>query len=137
MEKIKKFFATKTNVEITVAVLLFMIASYLGLIVKFIVYALYFMIFLEIVRALLGFIKENRVKLGILIDVFIILALREFIVNVVKINNEPFASFEDVFASSTNYHVMIFSGVLIFLFSLRYLAKATSPEDNKTTKKLI
>lgn len=119
------------------AIVVFLFASYLGLIVKFIVYALYFMIFLEIVRALLGFIRENRVKLGILIDVFIILTLREFIVNVVKINNEDFTSFYDVFASSTNYHVMIFSGVLIFLFCLRYLAKITSPEEQKIGKKIV
>lgn len=137
MSKLKQFFSVRTNIEISVAIVVFLFASYLGLIVKFIVYALYFMIFLEIVRALLGFIRENRVKLGILIDVFIILTLREFIVNVVKINNEDFTSFYDVFASSTNYHVMIFSGVLIFLFCLRYLAKITSPEEQKIGKKIV
>lgn len=137
MSTLKQFFSVRTNIEISVAIVVFLFASYLGLIVKFIVYALYFMIFLEIVRALLGFIRENRVKLGILIDVFIILTLREFIVNVVKINNEDFTSFYDVFASSTNYHVMIFSGVLIFLFCLRYLAKITSPEEQKIGKKIV
>lgn len=138
MEKIKLFFADKFRIELTLAVVLFAIALYLDMIVKFIVFALYFMIFLEIVRALMGFIREKRVKIGILIDVFIILALREFIVNVVKINNEKFDSFYDVFSSSTNYHVMIFSGVLIFLFALRYLAHITSPDtEHRNSKKLV
>ncbi len=138
MEKIKLFFADKFRIELTLAVVLFAIALYLDMIVKFIVFALYFMIFLEIVRALMGFIREKRVKIGILIDVFIILALREFIVNVVKINNEKFDSFYDVFSSSTNYHVMIFSGVLIFLFALRYLAYITSPDtEHRNSKKLV
>jgi uncharacterized membrane protein (DUF373 family) len=65
------------------------------------------MIFLEIVRVLRGFIYENRVKLRVLIDIFIMLALREFIVNVVKINKEEFNSIFDVFTSSTNYHILI------------------------------
>ena len=138
MEKIKLFFADKFRIELTLAVVLFAIALYLDMIVKFIVFALYFMIFLEIVRALMGFIREKRVKIGILIDVFIILALREFIVNVVKINNEKFDNFYDVFSSSTNYHVMIFSGVLIFLFALRYLAHITSPDkEHRNSKKLV
>lgn len=138
MEKIKLFFSDKFRIELAFAISLFIVATYLGLIVKFIIYALYFMIFLEIVRALIGFISEKRVKLGILIDVFIILALREFIVSVVKINNENFGSFYDVFASTTNYHVMIFSGVLIFLFLLRYLANITSPDnESKNHKKIV
>ena len=137
MEKIKLFFADKFRIELAFAVIFFAVALYLDMIVKFIVFALYFMIFLEIVRALMGFIQEKRVKIGILIDVFIILALREFIVNVVKINNEKFDSFYDVFSSSTNYHVMIFSGVLIFLFALRYLAHITSPDSERRNSKKI
>lgn len=129
MEKLKIFFSSRLNLELTIALVLFAIASLLGLIVKFIIYTLYFMIFLEIVRALISFIYENRVKLRILIDIFIILALREFIVNVVKINNENFTSIFDVFESSTNFHVLIFSGVLVFLFLLRFLAKVTSPDE--------
>jgi hypothetical protein len=47
----------------------------------------------------------------------------------VKINKEDFNSIIDVFASSTNYHILIFSGVLVFLFVLRFLAKVTSPSE--------
>jgi len=65
--------------------------------IEIIIYALYFMIFLEIVRVLIGFIFDNRVKLRALIDIFIILALREFIVNVVKINKEDFNSIFDIY----------------------------------------
>lgn len=129
MEKIKVFFQNRLNIEIFLAAVLLLIASIFGLIMEVIIYALYFMIFLEIVRVLRGFIYENRVKLRVLIDIFIILALREFIVNVVKINKEDFNSIFDVFASSTNYHVLIFSGVLVFLFVLRFLAKVTSPDE--------
>lgn len=129
MEKMKMFFQNKSHLEVFLAALSLLIASMFGLIMEVIIYALYFMIFLEIVRVLRGFIYENRVKLRVLIDIFIILALREFIVNVVKINKEDFNSIFDVFASSTNYHVLIFSGVLVFLFVLRFLAKVTSPDE--------
>lgn len=130
MENIKIFFKNKLHLEVFLAAALLLIASIFGLIMEIIIYALYFMIFLEIVRVLRGFIYENRVKLRILIDIFIILALREFIVNVVKINKEDFNSILDVFASSTNYHILIFSGVLVFLFILRFLAKVTSPDES-------
>ena len=129
MEKIKMFFQHRLNLEVFLAAVLLLTASIFDLIMEVIIYALYFMIFLEIVRLLRGFIYENRVKLRILIDIFIILALREFIVNVVKINKEEFNSIVDVFASSTNYHILIFSGVLVFLFVLRFLAKVTSPDE--------
>ncbi len=129
MEKVKMFFQNRLYLEVFLAAALFLIAAVFGLIMEVVIYALYFMIFLEIVRVLIGFIYENRVKLRILIDIFIILALREFIVNVVKINKEDFNSIFDVFASSTNYHVLIFSGVLVFLFVLRFLAKVTSPSE--------
>lgn len=137
MEKVKIFFQNRLNIEVFLAAVLLLIASIFGLIMEIIIYALYFMIFLEIVRVLRGFIYENRVKLRILIDIFIILALREFIVNVVKINKEDFNSIFDVFASSTNYHILIFSGVLVFLFILRFLAKVTSPDEcyNKNCEK--
>ncbi len=129
MEKLKMIFHHKLNLEVFLAGALLLIASIFGLIVELIIYALYFMIFLEIVRVLIGFIYDNRVKLRSLIDIFIILALREFIVNVVKINKENFSSIFDVFANSTNYHILIFSGVLVFLFVLRFLAKVTSPDE--------
>lgn len=129
MEKVKMFFQNRLNREVFLAAVLLLIASIFGLIMEMIIYALYFMILLEIVRVLRGFIYENRVKLRVLIDIFIILALREFIVNVVKINKEDFNSIVDVFASSTNYHILIFSGVLVFLFVLRFLAKVTSPDE--------
>lgn len=129
MEKVKMFFQNRLNIEVFLAAVLLLIASIFGLIMEMIIYALYFMILLEIVRVLRGFIYENRVKLRVLIDIFIILALREFIVNVVKINKEDFNGIVDVFASSTNYHILIFSGVLVFLFVLRFLAKVTSPDE--------
>lgn len=129
MEKLKIFFQNRLNLEVFLAVTLLVVASIFGLIVELIIYLLYFMIFLEIVRVLIGFIYEKRVKIRLLIDIFIILALREFIVNVVKINNEDFNSIFNVFTSSTNYHILIFSGVLVFLFVLRFLAKVTSPDE--------
>ncbi|MCX6074763.1 MAG: hypothetical protein NTY39_10620 [Campylobacterales bacterium] len=137
MEKVKMFFQNRLHLEVLLAAVLLLIASIFGLIMEVIIYALYFMIFLEIVRVLRGFIYENRVKLRVLIDIFIILALREFIVNVVKINKEDFNSIFDLFASSTNYHILIFSGVLVFLFILRFLAKVTSPGEyyNKNCEK--
>jgi len=138
MEKIKNILRDRFYLELVVATVVFIIASIFNIIVEFVIYVLYYMIFLELVRALMSFIKENRVRLRILIDASIILALREFIVNVVKINNESFGSIYDVFGSTTNYHVLIFSGVLVFLFALRFLAKMTSPDTcyNKDCKKL-
>lgn len=129
MDKVKIFLKNRLDLEVFLAAALLLIASIFGFIMEVIIYALYFMIFLEIVRVLRGFIYENRVKLRVLLDIFIILALREFIVNVVKINKEEFNSIFEVFISSTNYHILIFSGVLVFLFVLRFLAKVTSPDE--------
>ncbi len=116
------FFHNKFYWELIVAVILFGIAMLTNTIVEFIIYMLYFIIFLEIVRAVSHFVREQTIKITLLIDAFIILTLREFIVNVVKVNKEQYSSFDMLFSSSVNFHLMIFSGVLIFLFLLRYVA---------------
>lgn len=135
MTKVETFFQNKFYIELIVAIILFSIAFTLNNIIEFIIGLLYFILFLEIIRAVMSFIREQRVQLRILIDAFIILALREFIVNVVKINKETFDSIDSLFQSSTNYHIMIFSGVLLFLFVLRWLAFFTSPDKVKHHKK--
>ncbi|MCK9338125.1 MAG: phosphate-starvation-inducible PsiE family protein [Arcobacteraceae bacterium] len=129
--KFSRFFKDKLYIELIIATVLFSIALITNSLLEFIIYMLYFIIFLEIVRAVMSFIREQRVRIGILIDVFIILALREFIVNVVKINKEELNSFEALFNSPTNFHILIFSGVILFLFVLRYIAKKTSPDNNE------
>ncbi|QOG13105.1 phosphate-starvation-inducible PsiE family protein [Arcobacter sp. FWKO B] len=127
--KFAKFFQDKMYIELIIAVVLFSFALITNNLLEFIIYMLYFIIFLEIVRAVMSFIREQRVRIGILIDVFIILALREFIVNVVKINKEEIDSFEALFNSPTNFHILVFSGVILFLFLIRYIAKKTSPDN--------
>ncbi len=87
---------------------------------------LYFIIFLEIVRAVFNYIREQRVVLALLVDAFIILALRELIVNVVKINTEDINSIEALISSGLNFNIMIISVVIIFLFLVRYLAVKTA-----------
>jgi uncharacterized membrane protein (DUF373 family) len=129
-QKFVDFFHKKFYLEIIVACVLFVYAMTMGSMVDIIVSLLYFIILLEIVRAVIGFIREQRIKIRFLIDAFIILALREFIVNVVKINNENINSIGALFSSSTNFHVLIFSGVLVFLFFLRWLAYLTSPDKH-------
>lgn len=124
-----KFVQDKFYIELIIASVLFAFALATDSLLEFIIYMLYFIIFLEIVRAVMSFIREHRVKIGILIDVFIILALREFILNVVKINKEELDSFDALFNSPTNFHILVFSGVILFLFLLRYIAKKTSPDN--------
>jgi uncharacterized membrane protein (DUF373 family) len=124
-----KFVQDKFYIELIIASVLFAFAVATDSLLEFIIYMLYFIIFLEIVRAVMSFIREHRVKIGILIDVFIILALREFILNVVKINKEELDSFDALFNSPTNFHILVFSGVILFLFLLRYIAKKTSPDN--------
>lgn len=128
IEKIQHFFSMKFYLEIVVAIILFIYAMFTNSMVDIVISLLYFIILLEIIRAVIGFIREQRIKIRFLIDAFIILALREFIVNVVKINNEEITSFESLLANSTNYHILVFSGVLVFLFLLRWLAYFTSPD---------
>ena len=41
--------------------------------------------------------------MSLLVDAFIILALREFIVNVVKVNKERFSYFEAIFSSASKF----------------------------------
>jgi hypothetical protein len=54
------------------------------------------------------------------------LALREFIVNVVKVNKEELSTFEAIFSSSINFNLLILSGVILFLMIIRYLSIITS-----------
>jgi hypothetical protein len=60
------------------------------------------------------------------VDAFIILALREFIVNVVKVNKEELSTFEAVFSSSVNINLLVLSGVIVFLLFIRYLSVISS-----------
>jgi len=118
----------KFYIEILVTGVLFIVAISTDSIVSIIINLLYFIIMLEIVRAVIGFLREHRVRIWLLIDAFIILTLRELIVNVVKINKEEFSSVHDILYNSTITHIVIFSVVILFLFVLRWLAMITSPE---------
>lgn len=124
--KIISFFSDKLYIELSVAAVLFLIALALDKLMDFIIYMLYFIIFLEIVRAVANYIREQRVTLSLLVDAFIILALREFIVNVVKVNKEELTTFEAVFSSAVNYNLLILSGVILFLLVVRYLSVISS-----------
>ncbi|MGM0623755.1 MAG: hypothetical protein ACQESH_07005 [Campylobacterota bacterium] len=136
VKEISKFMKNKYYLEVIIATSLFALAVYTDSIIQFIILMLYFIIFLEIVRTVIGFVREQRVRITPLINAFIILALREFIVTVVKVNKESADSFEMMFNSATNFHLLVFSGVLLFLFLLRYIAYKTSPDRFKD-KELI
>jgi len=125
---LKEFFQNKFYIELIVASVLFVIAIATNSMITLIIYLLYFIILLEVVRAVMSFLREQRVQIRILIDAFIILALREFIVNVVKINKEEITSIDALLTNSTNFHILVFTGVLLFLFILRWLAMFTSPD---------
>ncbi len=123
---IVSFFSEKLYIELTIAAVLFFIALVLDMLMDFIIYMLYFIIFLEIVRAVVNYIREERVSLSLLVDAFIILALREFIVNVVKVNKENLNTFEAIFTSSVNMNLLVLSGVIVFLLFIRYLSVISS-----------
>lgn len=123
---IVNFFSDKLYIELSIASVLFLIALATDMLMDFVIYMLYFIIFLEIIRAVLNYIREQRVTLSLLVDAFIILALREFIVNVVKVNKEELSSIDAIFNSSINYNLFILAGVIIFLFIVRYLSVISS-----------
>ena len=120
------FFSEKLYIELSIAGVLFFIALIMDKLMDFIIYMLYFIIFLEIVRAVVNYIREERVSLSLLVDAFIILALREFIVNVVKVNKEELSTFEAVFFFFVNINLLVLSGVLVFLLFIRYLSVISS-----------
>ena len=120
------FFSDKLYLELSVAAILFLIALALDKLMDFIIYMLYFIIFLEIVRAVVNYVREQRVALSLLVDAFIILALREFIVNVVKVNKEELTSLEAIYSNGINYNLLILSGVILFLLVIRYLSVISS-----------
>ena len=123
---ILNFFSDKLYIEISITTVLFFIALMLDRVMDFIIYMLYFIIFLEIVRTVVNYIREQRVIMSLLVDAFIILALREFILNVVKINKEQLSSIEALFCSPINYNLFILAGVILFLMVVRYLSVITS-----------
>ena len=120
---ILNFFNDKLYIEISIASVLFLVALSMDMLMDFIIYMLYFIIFLEIV---VNYVREERVVLSLLVDAFIILALREFIVNVVKVNKEDLPTFEALFSSSVNLNLFVLSGVIIFLLIVRFLSVKTS-----------
>ncbi len=120
------FFSDKLYVELTITAVLFLIALALDKLMDFIIYMLYFIIFLEIVRAVVNYVREQRVTMSLLVDAFIILALREFIVNVVKINKEELNSLDSLFSNAINYNLLILAGVIVFLLLVRYLSIISS-----------
>ena len=120
------FFSEKLYIELSIAAVLFFVALVLDMLMDFIIYMLYFIIFLEILRAVVNYIREERVSLSLLVDAFIILALREFIVNVVKVNKENLNTFEAIFTSSVNMNLLVLSGVIVFLLFIRYLSVISS-----------
>jgi len=138
MKRFIRFFQDKFYIEVGVASILFFIALMMDMLMDFIIYMLYFIIFLEIVRAVVNYIREQKVVLALLVDAFIILALRELIVNVVKINTETIDSLEALLSSSLNYNILIISGVILFLFIVRFLAVKTAHnivEGSKSSKR--
>ncbi|MDC0933585.1 hypothetical protein OAR97_07005 [Arcobacteraceae bacterium] len=134
MRRFRTFFENKFYIELILATVLFVVAIGTNSMIVIIIYLLYFIIMLEIVRAVMSFLREKRIKIGILIDAFIILTLRELIVNVVKINEVEIHSLDTLFGSTINFHILIFCGVLLFLFFLRWLSILTSP-DKRSIKR--
>ncbi|BAK73626.1 MAG: phosphate-starvation-inducible PsiE family protein [Arcobacter sp.] len=126
---ILNFFSDKLYIELAITSVLFLIALALDKLMDFIIYMLYFVIFLEIVRAVVNYVREQRVSMTLLVDAFIILALREFIVNVVKVNKEDLNTIEAIFSSPINYNLLILSGVILFLMLIRYLSVITSQRN--------
>lgn len=120
------FFKDKLYIELSIATVLFLIALVTDMLMDFIIYMLYFIIFLEIVRAVVNYIREQRVTLSLLVDAFIILALREFIVNVVKINKAELSTIEEIFKSPVNFNLLILAGVIFFLLVVRYMSVKSS-----------
>ena len=123
---ILNFFSDKLYIEISIASVLFLIALATNMLMDFIIYMLYFIIFLEIVRAVVNYVREERVALSLLVDAFIILALREFIVNVVKVNKEELSTIDELFSSAVNLNLFVLAGVIVFLLGVRYLSVRTS-----------
>lgn len=132
MRRFRAFFYNKFYIELILAIALFAIAVGTNSMIVIIIYILYFIIMLELVRAVMSFLRERRVKIGILIDAFIILTLRELIVNVVKLNEVKIDSMSMLLENSINFHILIFSGVTLFLFLLRWLSILTSPDKTIT-----
>lgn len=123
------FFSDKLYIELSITTVLFLIALSLDKLMDFIIYMLYFVIFLEIVRAVVNYVREERVSMTLLVDAFIILALREFIVNVVKVNKEDLSSLAAIFSSPINFNLLILSGVILFLMLIRFLSVITSQRN--------
>ena len=116
----------KFYVELSLASIIFAVALFMDKLMDAIIYMLYFVIVLEITRAVVNYIREERVILTTLVDAFVILALRELIVNVVKINDKNIDSWNALFTSPNNFNIMVISGVIIFLIVVRYLVVKTS-----------
>jgi uncharacterized membrane protein (DUF373 family) len=128
-EQIREYLRdNKYYIELPIAVAMFIYAMITDSLIELIIYMLYFIIFLEIVRSVIEFTKGHRIKIRVLVDAFIILSLREFIVNVAKLGKQDYASLDAMLSSNTIMQILAYSVVILFLFFTRYLAIKTSPE---------
>ncbi|CAA6806933.1 MAG: Unknown protein [uncultured Campylobacterales bacterium] len=122
---VKSLLKDKYSVELVLSILAFIVAIYLDKVIEVVIYALYFLIFLELTRAILTFIREQRVIVRYLVDALIIFVLREFIINVVKINTQDLQHISDILKNSVGINTILLGGVLLFMFFVRYLSNNT------------
>lgn len=113
----------KTSIEIGLALLLFGLFFFgIATFSSIVVHILSFVVFLEIIKVITGFIsgKEHIVQLRIVIDGFIVFFLRDM---VLIFSNEKY-----IFAEQVN-KIALVSVILILLFIFRIISLKYSPND--------
>ena len=127
---LKPFFAKlkehRTILEVAVATLLFLYASFSGNIVNTIIYILYFIIFLELTNLVFDFITYMQIKIKIVLNTFIIIILRELIVVISKLGKVEISSVEMLWQTPSVYHIIIYTIAVLVLFFIKYISIITS-----------
>ena len=106
-----------------VATVFFILAIGTNSILEFIIYILYFIIFIELTNITAELIIRKHIKMRYIIDTFIVISLRELIVSVSKMSSSQ-PNYSDIFTfiqQAQNLNVMVYSGVILFLFLIKYI----------------
>lgn len=119
--RIKMFYTNTVSIEVSIAIILFLISLTVFTPIDIIIKLLYFIVILEITRMVVEYIRSDnhRVKIRYLVDAVIIAIIREVLIIIVDSHH--------LLINKNNLFVYI---ILLFIFIiLRIIVMKSTPDD--------
>jgi uncharacterized membrane protein (DUF373 family) len=119
--RIKLFYTNTVSIEVSIAIILFLISLTLFTPIEIIIKLLYFIVILEITRMVVEYIRSDnhRVKIRYLVDAVIIAIIREILIIIVDSHN-----LSNNFSNLITYILLEFTFII-----LRIIVMKATPDD--------